>query len=184
MGVVLDEVTPFEWARLFLGEQPRLFYAEVALRVVVIFAATFLIFQLLGKRSRKQASTFDTLVTIALGSAIGDVMFYPSVPILYAILCVVIVIAINRSLNLLDGRVEWFHRWVDGTPTLLVEKGVVVDGGLKAERLVQAELFSLLRCNGIANLGEVKLCYLEPTGQLGLIKFSDSEKFDGDSRLP
>lgn len=80
----MDAITPFDWFRLFLGEDPPLFYLEIVFRILVIWIWTMVLLRWIGGRSISQLSVVEFLLVIALGSAVGDAMFYPEVPLAHA----------------------------------------------------------------------------------------------------
>ncbi len=82
----MDPVSPFDWHRMFLGAEPPLYFLEIIFRIAALYTFTVLAVRLMGKRGNRNLSPFQTVVIIALGSATGDTMFYPQVPLLYAFL--------------------------------------------------------------------------------------------------
>ena len=94
-------VTPFDLQRMFLGEQPLLFYAEILVRTLIIYAYTLVMIRWIGGRGVAQLSMVEFVLVIALGSAVGDAMFYPDVPLLAAMLVITGVIGMNKVLDLL-----------------------------------------------------------------------------------
>ena len=81
-------VEPFDLMRMLVGGQPPLFFAEIVLRTLIVYAYTFGLVRWLGGRSVAQLSVIEFLLVIALGSAVGDAMFYPDVPLLHAMLVI------------------------------------------------------------------------------------------------
>lgn len=59
-----------------------------------------LLLRWLGSRTIGQLSTIEFLLVIALGSAVGDAMFYPDVPLIHALLVVMVVVVANKLLDL------------------------------------------------------------------------------------
>jgi uncharacterized membrane protein YcaP (DUF421 family) len=48
---------------------------EILVRVVTIYVIGVILLRMMRKRSRRQLTSFNLLIVIALGSAMGDVMF-------------------------------------------------------------------------------------------------------------
>ena len=78
----------FDLHRIIVGDLPPMFYGEIILRTTVLFVFALILIRTMGKRSLGQLSTFDFVIIIALGSAVGDPMFYDDVPLLYGMLVV------------------------------------------------------------------------------------------------
>ncbi len=180
----MDPVTPFDWHRMFLGEQPPLFFLEIAFRVVVIYLFAVLLLRFMGKRGNRNLSPFEYLVIIALGSATGDAMFYPQVPILYAWLVIALIVLLSRLTAVAQLRFEHVNAYMEGYPLVLVREGRVVEDALKKARLRTDEFMAMLRVEGVEDTGEVRLAFLERTGELGLYCYDEGEGQEGESTLP
>lgn len=180
----MDKVTSFDWARIFVGEQPFFFFGEIMLRVVVIYVAGLFLLRLTGKRARQQLTTLELLLVIALGSALGDVMFYPGVAIAYTILIILVIIGLQLVIEKLKRRFPSFDRMVNCTPTLIVKDGEFIKENLKKENLTKAEIYSSLRLKGIRNLGEVEYAYLEISGDFSVFKFEKGKEKEGYVLVP
>src|SRR5680860_708980 len=115
----------FDLHRIFVGDLPLTFYAEILLRTSVLFIFALILIRTMGKRSLGQLSAFDFVIIIALGSAVGDPMFYVDVPLLYGMVVVIVVVGMERALALLTARHHRIEEYVDSAPTIVVRDGVV-----------------------------------------------------------
>ena len=138
----------------------------------------------MGKRGQRQMTPFELLVVIALGSATGDSMFYPEVPILYAWLIILIVVSLNRLLDKLQVRFKRINIFLEGEPCLLVHEGKILAKSLEKEHLRPEELMALLREQQIKNLGEIHYAFLEQTGHIGVIRYDEENQLEGQSTFP
>lgn len=180
----MDSITPFDWHRLFIGEQPPLFFLEIIFRVVLIYAFAVIVLRYMGKRGQRQLSPFELVLVIALGSATGDSMLYPEVPIFYAWLIVLVMVGLNAFLSKLQFRYKRVNTFLEGVPRLLVKEGKILDENLEREHLRREELFALLREKEIANTGEVQYIFLEQTGNVGLFRREKSNRLEGEETFP
>ncbi len=158
----------FDLHRIFFGDLPALFYVEVLLRTAVMFSFTLILIRTMGKRSLSQFSTFDFVIVIALGSAVGDPMFYDDVPLTYGMLVVVVVVSMERVLAILTMRHRRIEVFVDSSPTVLIRQGVVDERALADELMSGRELDEALRSNGVERLSDVQIAVLEPSGRLSV----------------
>lgn len=177
-------VVPFDWARMFLGDPPPGFLLEIVVRVVLIYAFALLIMQLMGKRGRNQMNPLEYLIIIALGSATGDVMFYPDVPLTYAALVIATIVLLGASFAILETRSERLRKLFESNPTILIEQGELIAANLRRERVSEGELFSELREAGVEQLGQVRMAILELSGRISVFKFSDDQALKGRDILP
>jgi uncharacterized membrane protein YcaP (DUF421 family) len=172
-------IQPFDLHRMFLGDLPVLFTLEVIVRTVIMYGYTLLLVRWLSRRAVGQLSLVEFLLVIALGSAVGDPMFYPDVPLLHAMAVVAVVVFLNRGLNHLiiqSGRIE---RLVEGTPVPVVEEGLIQYQNLNQSLIGHEELFEYLRLRGVEHLGVVRQAYIEQGGRLSLFRYSRQQQRPG-----
>ncbi len=160
----------FDLKRIFFGDLPLLFLAEIVFRTCVIYVYTLLLVRVLGKRGLGQLSPFDFVIVIALGSAAGDPMFYQEVPLIHAMLVVTVVVLLQRGISWLTEHSLLAEKFIDSQPRRLVYRGVVNHHAMRAEQLDAEELFAGLRVEGVRQLGEVQLAYIEPSGKFSVMR--------------
>jgi uncharacterized membrane protein YcaP (DUF421 family) len=165
-----DPIIPFDLGRMFLGSEPALFYLEIAFRTCLIYAYSLALIRWVGGRGISQMSTVEFLLVIALGSAVGDAMFYPEVPLLHAMLVITTVVIINKILDVLIYRYKTFEKALDGRTCEVIRDGVIIVETLRAHNIGKSELFESLRSQGIRNLGELRQAYLETSGRFSTFR--------------
>jgi uncharacterized membrane protein YcaP (DUF421 family) len=167
----MDEaITVLNLKRMLIGDQPPLFLLEILIRTIIVYAYTLLLLRWLGSRTVGQLSTVEFLLVIALGSAVGDAMFYPDVPLLHALLVVTVIVGANKALDILiatSGRAE---RILDGKPREVIRDGVLARAFLHSDWMSRYELFQELREDGIEQLGEVRRAYIEKDGKVTVFR--------------
>nr|WP_216321860.1 DUF421 domain-containing protein [Deinococcus aestuarii] len=158
---------------MFLGDVPPLFLLEIVFRTGVIFLWLVFLLRVTGKRGLAQLSPLELAIVIALGSAAGDPMFYPEVPLLHAMLVLALVVGFQRLLAHLVIRSERVETFVEGTPVELVRDGVIGRAALDHAGLSREDLFERLRAQGVRQLGEVQRVYFEQDGNLSVFMRSE-----------
>jgi uncharacterized membrane protein YcaP (DUF421 family) len=106
------------------------------------------------------------MLLIALGSAAGDALLYPMVPLLYAALILAGVTLLTVALEKLSLRSRLVRNYVESHPRLLVAHGVVNDEAMNRERTTLRELHAALRINGARSLSQVEYAILEVDGEI------------------
>lgn len=180
----METLKPFDWHRLFIGEQPPLFFLEIVVRVLLTYTFAVVALRYMGKRGQRQMSPFELVLVIALGSATGDAMFSPEVPILYAWVIITAMVGLNRLLGIAQVRSRAVNDFLEGRPQLVLSAGRILDRSLRDEHLRRCEFLALLREQGVRNTGEIEYAYLEATGRLGLLRAPSNRQYDGESTLP
>lgn len=159
---------------MLLGPHPPLFYAEIALRILMLLALLLLVVHILGKRGQQNLSPMQQLLMVALGSAAGDVMLYPDVSIGYAAMVLVGVTVLTIGIEKSASHSRKFRDYLESRPCVLVQDGQIDLATLKRERTTRRELYAILRQNGARALSQVELAILEVTGEITVV-LNDSE---------
>jgi uncharacterized membrane protein YcaP (DUF421 family) len=170
-----QSITPLDFQRMLLGNLPWLFLLEIVVRTAVMYLYALLMVRFMGKRGQRQLSPFDFLVIIALGSAVGDPMFYSEVPMLPGMVVLATVVTLERLLSYAIHGNEWIEEFVSGVPRRLVCDGRLDIDNVKQETFSREEIFTMLRAKGVTHLGEVERAYIEQTGELSTYKYSQAE---------
>ncbi|WP_400193976.1 DUF421 domain-containing protein [Hymenobacter sp. B81] len=171
-----ETIQPFDWQRLLWSDNmPPLFLAEVLLRCVVTYLLILATLRITGRRQVKQLSLFELSIILALGSAAGDAMFYPDVPLLHVLAVFVVIVGLYWLFNHLTERFPRFSDWLEGQPACLIEDGVIQIEALHQQNLTHKELFGELRQLQVEHLGQVRKLYFEATGEISVFFYPPDE---------
>jgi uncharacterized membrane protein YcaP (DUF421 family) len=177
-------IQPFDFHRIFIGDLPWSFTLEIVFRTVVIYLFTLLLIRWLSQRAVGQLSLVEFLLVVALGSAVGDPMFYPDVPLLHAMIVITVVVLLNRGLDRLIATNERAERLIEGIPVRLIHHGLIEHENLERLTINRDELFQHLRLQGVEQLGEVREAYMEQNGRVSLFCFAQAEQHPGLAIVP
>src|SRR5688500_605979 len=99
------DIQIFDWHRILVSEDAPIAYVmEIMFRTFLMFLILIIALKFLSKRGVKQLSVFELAILIALGSGIGDPMFYNHVPVTYGIVVLTVVILMYKVITRLTGR--------------------------------------------------------------------------------
>jgi uncharacterized membrane protein YcaP (DUF421 family) len=144
---------------------------SVIFRTVIVTILVLFIIRWLGNKGLGQLTTFELLIVVGLGSAIGDPMIYISeMSIPQAITSVVIVVILFKLLDYVTMKSKKFSKLTVPNAILLVKDGKYVEGGLKKAKIDEREFESYMRIHGVEYVSDVRLSYLEVNGQVSIIK--------------
>lgn len=173
---------PLDWSRMFWGEAPPLFLVEIAVRTVIVYLYTLALIRWIGGRGIGQMSIVEFLLVVALGSAVGDAMFYPDVPLIHALLVITVAVGINKLIDLGMWYSEAFRRVFAGRTLPVIAHGRINLANLYYLKVSRDELFEALREQGIRNVARVSHGYLESSGKFSF--FQVKGKVRGLSIMP
>jgi uncharacterized membrane protein YcaP (DUF421 family) len=140
----------------------------VAAKAVLLFAVAVVGLRLAERRTIAQLSAFDFAVAVAVGAIVGrgatasDTSFATSAVALVTLLLAHRVVAILRR----HSRVV---RLIDHPPRVLVVRGELQRRELARAGLTAADVYALLRENGVGDLGQVGYLLYEARGTVTVI---------------
>jgi len=114
----------FEWFNAFIGDIPPVFFVEIIGRTGLLFVFAIFLTRLLGKRTLGQLSPYEFVVLIAMGSALGDPMFYPNVPLLPPIVVMSTIVLMHRTVSWITERNQAVEGFIEGESCEVVRDGV------------------------------------------------------------
>ncbi len=163
-----SDIVPFDLHRMFLGDAPLWFLLEIVVRTAVMYLYTIALVRTMGSRTLGQLSMVEFLLVVAIGSAVGDPMFYADVPLIHGMLVITVIVGINRLIVEVTNRNETAELVFDGKPKCLARDGRMDPDELDAANMNREKLFLMLRLEKIRHLGEVDYAFLEQGGTLSV----------------
>ncbi len=143
----------------------------MALRTIIIYAFTLAIVRLGSKRFLGQASAFDTIVGIMIGSVMSRAI-NGSAPFVPTLVAGAVFIGMHWLLAVLAFHIHWFGPFVKGNPVLLIKDGQVQEQGMRRGGITRHDLAEALRQQTKENdTALIKLAYLERNGGISIIPF-------------
>ena len=146
---------------------------QIALRTAVIYSVILLGVRLSGKREVGQMTPFDLTLLLLLSNAVQNAMTGPDTTLLGGIVAAATLLVMNSLVAEWSGMNRRFRKIVQGSPSLLVHDGKVVEAHMAREHVTLDELERAVREHGIAHLREVALAVLEVDGSISVLKYDD-----------
>ena len=138
--------------------------AEKMLRPALVYLSLVILLRVFGKRELAQLNPFDLVVLLSLSNTVQNAIIGDDNSVTGGLIGA----ATLLSLNYLVVRFLFRHRRLDqileGTPTVLIDRGRVDEKALARELLTMPELVTVLHRQGFSNFQEVERCVLEPGG--------------------
>lgn len=158
-----------DWSTLFgLTVSPW----ELVVRGSAMYVFLFILFRVVVKRRVGSIGMADILILVIVADAAQNGMSGNYTSITEAFILVGTLIGWNLAIDWLTFRFRALQSILEPPPLLLVENGRVLWRHLRAELISEAELKAKLREHGVADLGEVAKAYIEPDGQVTVLKKS------------
>jgi len=144
---------------------------SIALRVVLVYAAALVLVRLGNKRFLSEATAFDVIVAIMLGSIMSRALDGSS-PFGPTVLVAAVLIGLHWLFSVLAYHTSWFGTLVKGEPVLLIRDGEMQRPGMRRGSITEADLTQALRLQtNQSDPGKVKRAYLERNGQISVVPY-------------
>lgn len=167
---------PHDWPKILFPAVPWL---EKAIRPFIVYLFLLGAFRLSGKRELGQTTLFDFLIILVISNVVQNAIIGEDNSILGSFVGVVTLLVMSFVLNRVTSRSHQARRLLEGSPTLLVHDGKVLDQAMRKQQVSVNDLFSALRQEGIDSLGEVRYAILELDGKISIIH-ADAPKPDSE----
>lgn len=142
---------------------------NIAIRTIIIAAIIFFLTKLLGKKQISQLSFFDYIVGITIGSTVADIALDIEKNFIGGIVSLLIFVLIDYFISMITMKSITARRFLIGVPTVLVEKGKIIESGLKKCKLDVNELLAEARIEGYFDLEEIDYALMEINGAISFL---------------
>ena len=140
----------------------------ICLTTVGSFAVLFLSAKLIGHKQIAQLDFFDYITGITIGSIAAEMATELEEP-WKPLLAMVIYGGITLSLSLISSRFPRSRKYLNGTPTILMDHGKLYYENLKKARLDLSEFLVLCRQQGYFDLTTIQTAIFEYNGKLTIL---------------
>ncbi len=144
--------------------------ARTALVGVLAYACLIVFLRISGKRTLSKMNAFDFVVTVALGSTLASILLSKDVSLAQGALALGLLIVMQFVVTWSSVRMRWVRRLVTGEPSLLLHRGVFLDGALRRTRVTKDEIRAAVRAAGLSGLEEAEAVVLETDGSFSVIR--------------
>ena len=168
-----------DWNALLV---PKVSILELILRGSVVYLSLFVLLRVVVRRHVGTISLMDLLVIVLIADAAQNAMAseYRSLPE-GLILCGTL-IGWSLLLDWLAYRYKPLRAWLEPKPLLLIKDGKPQRRNMRQELISIEELRSHLREQGVTEFSEVRQAYIEPDGQISVLKYESGSNGNASTR--
>ncbi|MCT2558137.1 DUF421 domain-containing protein [Tsuneonella sp. YG55] len=136
-----------------------------------------LLVRVVGLRSFSKMTSFDFVMTIAMGSMVASASQSQEWPkFLQTIAAMAALFVVQFAAARLRRASETAARVIQNEPVVLVRDGVILDKALKETRVSRDDLFAKLREANVSSLDDVRAVVLETTGDVSVLHGESMDK--------
>lgn len=141
----------------------------VMLRTLILYSLVVLVLRLLGKRQIGQLQPFELVVVIMISELAAVPSEDIGIPLISGIIPILVLLFAGAILSYLSLKNEKARAILCGTPTILVDKGKILERELAKTRYNLNDLLEQLRLKNVPNIADVEYAILETNGEISII---------------
>ena len=142
---------------------------DLVLRTVVIYVLILVITRSVGRRELSSMEPYDVILLVVIGDLVQQGVTQSDYSVTGAVTVLVTLVALIVGTAYLGFRFKPLRPVLEGTPTLLIADGRILDGNLRRERMTVDELEAEARQSQVGSLDEVRYAVLENNGKVSFL---------------
>jgi len=152
---------------------------ETVIRIAVIYLVILIGLRLLGKRELSQLTPLELVTLMLIPEIVSQSMIGEDFSITNGVIGIATIFSLVFLTSLLKQKVKTVERIIEGTPSLLVQRGRFVEENLNKERITPDEVFGEMHKSGLEHLAQVKWAILETDGKISIVPEDPNSKSTG-----
>ena len=144
-------------------------FFNICFRTILVLIILFFITKMMGKKQISELNFFDYVVGITIGSIAADISLDIEKNMIAGISALFIYGFISYIISFVSIKSILARRFFIGVPTVLVEKGKIIESGLKKSKIDVNDLLMEARENGYFNLDKIDYALMEVNGNISFL---------------
>ena len=144
-------------------------FFNICFRTILVLIILFFITKMMGKKQISELNFFDYVVGITIGSIAADISLDIEKNMIAGIAALFIYGFVSYIISFVSIKSILARRFFIGVPTVLVEKGKIIESGLKKSKIDVNDLLMEARENGYFNLDEIDYALMEVNGNISFL---------------
>lgn len=150
-------------------------YIGIASKMLIGSIGIFILIRLLGKKAMSELTPFDLLYILILGALVEEALYDDNVNILHIVFALILWGSVVYIVEKLLEKTERFSTFIQGKPSILIDKGEINLKELEDNHFDMEQLRSMLRQSNCYSVNEAYYAILEVNGGLTVIKKDQEE---------
>lgn len=138
--------------------------AEKALRAIIVYLFLVILLRIFGKRELAQLNPFDLVVLLSLANTVQNAIIGDDNSVTGGLIGAFTLLMANYLIVRFIFKHRRLDQFLEGEPTVLIDRGRIQPRSLAKELLTESELLAVAHRQGFGSLGEIERCVLEPGG--------------------
>lgn len=142
---------------------------NIMIRTTLVLIILFFLAKLMGKKQISQMNLFDYIIGITIGSIAADISLDIEKNLIAGIVSLSIYVVFSLVLSYVTMKSIFLRRYIIGVSTVLVERGKIIESGLRKAKVNINELLEEARNNGYFDIEEIDYALMEANGKISFL---------------
>lgn len=133
----------------------------------------FIITKLMGKKQVSELSLFDYVIGISIGNFTAEVTMGLERQYIDGIIAITVFGLVSWAVSLITMKSIKLRRFIIGTPTVIIQKGKILEKSLKKLNIDINDLLEQCRNNGTFDISQIEYALMEVNGKISILLKSE-----------
>jgi uncharacterized membrane protein YcaP (DUF421 family) len=149
---------------------------DLVIRGIAVYLFLLLIFRVSGKRSLRNATTFDFVLLLIVAETTQQALVGDDASVTGAFVLIVVLVGTDILLSLVKRWSPRLDRLIEGQPLVILRNGVPLRRRMHVERVDEEDILTAAReSHGLERLEQIKRAVLERNGGISIVPRRGSE---------
>lgn len=144
-------------------------------RTIILYLLIIVGIRLMGKKQVGELEPTELVLAMLISDLAAVPMQDFGIPLVFGIVPIITLLCITMALSVLTMKSLRLRLLLCGRPSIIVEKGKILQNELSKTRMTPDELMEELRLQGITDLSLVKYAILETSGRVSAILYANQQ---------
>jgi len=141
----------------------------VIIRCIITLSVLFTITKILGKKQVSQLSLFDYVIGISIGNFSAEIIINMQTKFINGILAMIMFGLMAYIVDILTIKSIKLRRFFMGVPTILIQKGKILEKNLLKVKFDVNDLLEECRSKGYFDIAEIEYALMETKGTISIL---------------
>ena len=147
----------------------------ILIRTLLIYLILTVVMRMMGKRQLGELQVSELISTLVLSEVAATPIVDPNIPFIYSLIPIGLIFSLEVILPELFFHFPRLRKWVEGTPSFLIQNGQICQAELRKNRITPEEFLAALRTGGIPDPSVVDYAILEASGMISIFRHASAE---------
>ncbi|QUH25508.1 DUF421 domain-containing protein [Serpentinicella alkaliphila] len=139
------------------------------IRTLTLYFLVVVVMRMMGKRQIAQMQPFELVIAIMIADLAATPMENTGIPLLNGVVPIITLLSVQVIVSFISIKSEVVREIICGKPSILINRGKLVQSELRRLRINMNDLLEQLRGKDYPNLSDVEFAILETNGELSII---------------